>query len=132
MLDFYKAPILLIMFLQDIFRDISFADDGTIWTTGTSTTHLAIIIDKNLHKPLVGTIKWRMKLSLEKTTTEICPFSRGYVDSSSPQEQLNGEYTPYNSNPKILGLHLDETLNFRHISKIHYSLQRDGLNTEID
>ena len=59
-----------------------------------------------------------MKISLDKT--EICLFSRSNLDveGSSLTVQLNGEDIPYNSNPKILGLHLDESLNFQtHIKK---------------
>ena len=117
------SPILFIIFLQDILKDIScskvkFADDGTVWATGTDPTYLANIIEEALHKLLMCTLKWRMKISLDKT--EICLFSRSNLDveGSSLTVQLNGEDIPYNSNPKILGLHLDESLNFQtHIKK---------------
>ena len=59
-----------------------------------------------------------MKISLDKT--EICLFSRSNLDveGSSLMVQLNGKDIPYNSNPKILGLHLEESLNFHtHIKK---------------
>ena len=115
--------ILFIIFLQDILKDIScskvkFADDGTIWATGADPTYLANIIEEAIHKLLLCTLKWRMKISLDKT--EICLFSRSNLDveGSSLTVQLNGEDIPYNSNPKILGLHLDESLNFQtHIKK---------------
>ena len=117
------SPILFIIFLQDIFRGIScqkvkFADDGTIWVTGTDPTYLSNIIEDNLHKLLLNTLKWRMNISIEKT--EICLFTRSNldVDSSSLKVQLNGKDIPYNPNPKILGLHLDESLTFQnHIKK---------------
>ena len=44
-------PILFIIFLQDIFRGIScqkvkFADDGTIWVTGTDPTYLSTNVEE--------------------------------------------------------------------------------------
>ena len=59
-----------------------------------------------------------MNISIEKT--EICLFTRSNlgVDSSSLEVQLNGKDIPYNPNPKILGLHLDESLTFQnHIKR---------------
>ena len=117
------SPILFIIFLQDIFRGIScqkvkFADDGTIWVTGTDPTYLSTNIEENLHKLLQNTLKWRMNISIAKT--EICLFTRSNldVDSSSLKVQLNGKDIPYNPNPKILGLHLDESLTFQnHIKR---------------
>ena len=54
-----------------------------------------------------------MKLSAEKT--EICLFSRGNLNGNSTmlQVHVNGKDISYNPNPKVLGLHLDESLNFQ-------------------
>ena len=117
------SPILFNIFLQDIYCDIAcqkvkFADDGTIWAAGNNPSELAAIIEKELHKLLSWTLKWRMKLSAEKT--EICLFSRGNlnVNSTMLKVHVNGKDISYNPNPKVLGLHLDESLNFQnHIKK---------------
>ena len=117
------SPILFNIFLQDIYKNIScqkvkFADDGTIWTQGTDTKILSKTIEQELQKIFEWTLNWRMKLSPEKT--EICLFSRGnhITDSSQVYVQLDGNDIKYNSNPKVLGLHLDESLSFQnHIMK---------------
>ena len=117
------SPILFNIFLQDIYKNIScqkvkFADDGTIWTQGTDTKILSKTIEQELQKIFEWTLNWRMKLSPEKT--EICLFSRGnhITDSSQVYVQLDGNDIKYNSNPKVLGFHLDESLSFQnHIMK---------------
>lgn len=117
------SPILFNIYLQDIYKNIScqkvkFADDGTIWSAGKDINKLSEIIEQELLKLLERTQKWRMKISPEKT--EICLFSRGSfnADNTPPHVQLDGTDIKYNSNPKILGLHLDESLSFQtHITK---------------
>ena len=117
------SPILFNIFLQDIYRDIccqkvKFADDGTIWTAGNDPNTLAAIIEEELHKLLSWTLKWSMKLSAEKT--EICLFSRGNTNDVSLTLKVNlkGKEISYNPNPKVLGLYLDESLNFQnHIKR---------------
>ena len=54
-----------------------------------------------------------MKLSPEKT--EICLFFRGILNNPNtpPRVQLDGTDVKYNSTPKVLGLHLDESVSFQ-------------------
>ena len=123
--------ILFIIFLQDIFRDISclkvkFAGDGRFLVTGTDPTYLSNIIQENLHKLRLSTLKCRMNISIEKT--EICLFTRSNleVDSSSLKVQLNDKDMPYNPNPKILGYRLDESLTVQNHIKAEQEANDTG------
>ena len=65
------------------------------------------------------TIKWRMKINFEKT--EICLFTKltNSTDGSQPEVTLQQKKVKYNHTPKLLGVVLDESLNFQtHISKV--------------
>ena len=49
------SPKLYITFLQDIFKEISingvkYADDGTIWVTGTDIKELSKAVEEDLEK----------------------------------------------------------------------------------
>ena len=63
--------------------------------------------------------KWRMKLSLGKT--EVTLFLTKDTCEKDEKEcvcKANGEELKYNPNPKILGINLDEQLNFQeHVNK---------------
>ena len=118
------SPMLFIIFLQDIFKELStngvkYADDGTIWVTGTDIKELSKAVEEDLEKIYSWTRKWRMKINIEKT--EICLFTKE-TDTPAKDEikvTINQEEIKYNKTPKILGVTLDESLNFQsHISKV--------------
>ena len=116
--------ILFIIFLQDIFKEISangvkYADDGTIWVTGNDIKDLLRALEEDLRKIYSWTAKWRMKINIEKT--EICPFTKEAetTDKDDLEISLNQQKIKYNSTPKILGVTLDESLSFQpHITKV--------------
>ena len=118
------SPVLFSLYLQDIFKEIKskgvkYADDGTIWVTGHDTTALAKAIQEDLKRIYTWTLKWRMKLNISKT--EICLFTKmiDQTDSPKPEVTLLDMKIKYNSTPKLLGVVLDETLNFqKHICNI--------------
>ena len=73
------------------------------------------------------TAKWRMKISIEKT--EVCVFSRDKEVAQIAQPQVdievNGEKIPYNPTPRLLGVHLDETLSFSgHLSVLERKAEK--------
>ena len=65
------SPILFIIFLQDIFKEIStngvkYADDGIIWVTGRDKKELSKAVEEDLEKIYSWTRKWRMKINIEQ------------------------------------------------------------------
>ena len=118
------SPILFCLYLQDIFKEITskgvkYADDGTIWVTGHDTTALARENKEDLNRIYKWTLKWRMKINISKT--EICLFTKliDHTDTSKPEITLQDMKIKCNPTPKLLGVVLDETLNFqKHISNV--------------
>ncbi len=53
---------------------VKFADDGTIWKTGSNESLLAADIEKDLETVKKWTDRWRIKMNVDKT--EVCCFRR--------------------------------------------------------
>ena len=53
-------------------QNVKFADDGTVWRTGSDIKRLAEEIEVDLKKIADWTKKWRMKINAEQT--EYCIF----------------------------------------------------------
>ncbi len=126
------APLLFSIFVSDLFEQISsnrvkFADDSTIWRTGSDLGSMLTNIQDDLDKILVWTKKWRMKINAEKT--EVCCFTKDSNVLTTAQNinlTINGGIIPYNANPRLLGVFLDEHMTFsRHISEV----ERRGMRT---
>ena len=81
--------ILFIIFLQDIFKEISangvkYADDGTIWVTRNDIKDLLRALEEDLRKIYSWTARWRMKINIEKKQKFV--FS---LKSQKPQIKMN-------------------------------------------
>ena len=70
-----------------------------------------------------------MQISLPKT--EVTLFSQNNTDNLEPVVTVDNHVLQYNKTPKLLGVHLDEKLNFRkhievvshkHIRRVFYSV----------
>ena len=128
------SPILFSVYLLDIFKEITskgvkYADDGTIWVTGHDANALAKDIEDDLRKIYEWTLKWRMKINISKT--EICLFTEkpDHTDGTQPEVILQDMKIKYNSTPKLLGVVLDESLNFnKHISNVEQKANK-AVNT---
>ena len=96
-----------------------FADDGTLWHTGKDVAVLNKKVSEDVGKILIWCKKWRMKLSLG--ITEVTLFHAKGTCESAEKEcvcKADGKELQYNPHPKILGITLDEQLNFQeHINK---------------
>ena len=66
------------------------------------------------------TKKWRMKLNIEKKTTEFCIFARKTEEElSNINVKMDGKDIKRTDSPKLLGVILDEKLNFhKHIDAV--------------
>ena len=110
------SPLLFNLFIKDIFalvkgKKVKFADDGTIWQTGSDAKLLAEALEMDLVEIREWTKKWRMKLNLEKT--EFCIFSRKTDEEmSNVTVKMDGKDIKRTDSPKLLGVILDEKLNF--------------------
>ena len=72
------SPLRFNLFINDIFvlvkgKKVKFADDGTIWQTGSDAKLLEETLEMDLVEIREWTKKWRMKLIIEKR--EFCIFS---------------------------------------------------------
>ena len=88
-----------------------FADDGTMWHRGKEIKTLAENVCRDMKVVYAWCKKWRMKLSLGKT--EVTFFHIYPIEDDIHSIFKIGDTTlKYNSTPKILGITLDEHLNF--------------------
>ena len=72
------SPLLFDLYKADCFEDlqcekVKFADDGTIWITGTNWRELIEVLKSDFGQIMKWAKKWRLKLSMLKT--EFCLFS---------------------------------------------------------
>ena len=118
------SPLLFNIFIMDMFEEVTgdhtkFADDGTLWHTGRDVAVLNKKVSDDVGKILIWCKKWRMKLSLGKT--EVTLFHTKSTFESAEKEcvcKADGKELKYNPHPKILGITLDEQLNFQeHVNK---------------
>ena len=64
-----------------------------------------------------------MQISLPKT--EITLFVQNNIENQEPVVTIDNHVLQYNKNPKVLGVHLDEKLNFKkHIEIISHKASR--------
>ena len=96
-----------------------FADDGTFWHSEDHIQHLVEKICKDVGILKDWCRKLRMQISLPKT--EVTLFSQNNTDNLEPVVTVYNHVLQYNKTPKLLGVHLDEKLNFRkHIEVVSY------------
>ncbi|MEW8545279.1 MAG: reverse transcriptase domain-containing protein, partial [Candidatus Thiodiazotropha sp.] len=119
------SPLLFSLFIADWYQNVrcenvKFADDGTVWMSGKDWHELMETLKEDFKEIIQWATKWRLKLSIVKT--EFCMFS---LDNQVLEEArdfnfvIADQVVKYNSNPKLLGVTLDEKLKFeKHIEQV--------------
>ena len=118
------SPVLFRIFVMDLAetlnnrKDISiykFADDGTIKVTSNNTTTCIETLNFALDVIYKWTIKWRMIINCEPDKTEIIGFNTSEDDPTLIPStfSLGGKEIKRVNKTKVLGLVLDENLNFK-------------------
>ena len=101
-------------------ESVKFADDGTVWMSGKDWPELMEILKEDFKEIFKWATKWCLKLSIVKT--EFCMFSldnQVLEEARKYKSVIEQQDVKYNSNPKILGVTLDEKLKFeKHIELV--------------
>ena len=88
-----------------------FADDGTLWHTGHSIEDLIKLVSSDIMQLSNWCYKWKMTISLPKT--EVTLFTPRKISPDPIEIKINQHTLKYNKTPKILGITLDEHLNYK-------------------
>ena len=125
------SPILFRIFVMDLASELAnkentsvlkFADDGTIHITGTTTPLCLEILKNTLNIVHTWSKKWRMVINCQPDKTEIICFCTAENNKKLiPTTFKLGDATiQLVSKTKVLGLILDENLDFEDHSKYVY------------
>ena len=130
------SPVLFRIFVMDLAdslnnrRDVSiykFADDGTIKVTANTTQMCIDKLNYALEIINMWTKKWRMIINCNPDKTEIIGFNTAEGDSNliPASFTLGGKTIKRVSKTKVLGLILDENLDFKdHTQYVYNKLQK--------
>ena len=128
------SPILFRIYIMDLAEDLNnredisilkFADDGTIKVTGRSTQDCLDTLQHTLNTVNAWTKKWRMVINCQPNKTEIIGFSTAEGNNKLiPDNYTLGNNTINRvSKTKVLGLIIDENLNFQdHSNEVYKKL----------
>ena len=125
------SPILFRIYVMDLAAELTnkentsvlkFADDGTIHISGTSTPLCLEILQNTLDIVHNWSKKWRMVINCQPDKTEVICFSTAENNKTliPTTFELGDASIKLVSKTKVLGLILDENLNFEEHSKYVY------------
>ena len=108
------GPLLFLIYMNDITDDIEsdiliFADDTSLFATGTDPAETAEILNRDLQKISNWAIKWKVTFNASKTKDII--FSNKYLNNSPPLIFNNIYITRVNLH-KHLGIYLSSSLDW--------------------
>ena len=84
-------------------------DDGTLWTCGSDTEELAVLMDRDLQSISRWTFKWRMKLNEGKTKYVL--FTRN-PNHTVPIVKFEDKLLKCVEETKLLAVILDKRMTF--------------------
>ena len=125
------SPVLFRIYVIDLVSNLSnkaevssykFADDGSIKVTGITTTLCLESFNNCLNEIYLWTRKWRMIINCQQNKTEVVCFGRAENDPTEIPNtfKLGNEEIHRVHHTKVLGLIIDENLNFEEHSKKVY------------
>ena len=125
------SPILFRIFILDLAEELEnnenvsilkFADDGTIHISGITTTACLATLEDALNTIHAWSKKWRLVINCQPDKTEVICFSTAERDRSLLPNtfKLGDSDIRLVQSSKVLGLIIDENLNFQEHSKYVY------------
>ena len=110
------APMLFNIYLSDILQTTSsqygYADDLALFFSDRRRYTVEEVPSKDTAKIANYLLKWRLKLSMAKTTTTAFHLNNKEVERQLAIK-LHGIILPHNMHPTYLGVNLDKQLTFR-------------------
>ena len=108
------GPLLFIIYINDISEDIEsdiliFADDTSLFATGSDPAETAAKLNRDLHKISVWADKWKVTFNAKKSKDII--FSNKCLNNSPPLI-FNNNYIERVNVHKHLGIHLSSSLDW--------------------
>ena len=123
------SPLLFSFYLSKIPRPpdhikiIQYADDISIYTSGTDIDKMTAELNKYLDTIVNYLEERELSLSPEKSTVTLFTSDRRQ-GNIHPQIKIKNTLVPLEKNPKLLGVHFDSHLTFsHHITKITDSVK---------
>ena len=120
---FNLGPSLFLIYINDLPDNLNpliklFADNTSLFPRVYDLNHSAKVLNDDLNKISEWAYKWKMLFNpdLTKQAQEVI-FSRKNIKTDHPIVCFNEAPVAHTTCQKHLGMHLDEKLNFNHMSK---------------
>ena len=105
------GPLLFLIYMNDIQSDILiFADDTSLFVSGSDPAETSVILNKDLQKISSWAEQWKVKFNTSKTKSMI--FSNKLLNNSPPLI-FNDCYIELVNEHKHLGLYLSSSLDWK-------------------
>ena len=117
------SPILFLIMINDFPKLSSFtvnalfADDSTIWRSGTNLPQVVYHLQEDLNIIENWCTKWGFKINIDKTKGIL--FTNKKINKDQINLKLQGKNITFENSVKLLGVHFDEKLTWKvHIESL--------------